>query len=59
MPRTTPLGGPLISLEVSKEQDALSIVWNNISSKDSAVTGYVLYLNGEMVGETVCAICGL
>ena len=53
MPRTTNTTAPLISLEVSTAQDSLTLVWTNVSSDECPVEGYVLYLDGQMVGEMV------
>ena len=53
IPRTTNTGGPLVSLEVAKNEDSLAIVWMNISSQETPVEGYCVYLNGQMCGDQV------
>ena len=53
-PKNTGTGGPLISLERTSKQDVLTIVWMAISTPDSPIQGYRVYMNGQMCGSQVC-----
>ena len=54
-PRTNSTGGPVISLETTDKTDDMAIVWMSITSPDSPIAGYRVYLNGTMCGNQVCA----
>ena len=54
--KTTDTAGPLISLETTAKPDMLAIVWISISSDTNPITGYKVYLNGEMCGNDVSRI---
>ena len=52
-PKSTNTGGPIISLEITEARDSLAIVWMSISSPDSPIAGYRVYLNSTMCGSQV------
>ena len=52
-PKTTPTGGPLVSMETTPKEDMLAIVWMAISTPEVPMSGYRVYLNGQMCGSQV------
>ena len=52
-PKTNSTGGPVISLETTDKTDDMAIVWMSITSPDSPIAGYRIYLNGTMCGNQV------
>ena len=51
--RTTNTGGPVISLETTQKPDTMAIVWMSISTPQSLIEGYRVYLNGQLCGNQV------
>ncbi len=52
-PKSTATGGPLVSLETTERPDVLAVVWMAISTSTVPISGYRVYLNGQMCGNEV------
>ncbi|CAD5112727.1 DgyrCDS1945 [Dimorphilus gyrociliatus] len=52
-PKVVETGGPLISLEVAEKKDSIAVVWKSISTEDSPIEYYSLYLNGQKCGDDI------
>ena len=51
--KTTSTGGPILSLETTDQPDAMAIMWMSISTPESPIESYDVYLNGQMCGNPV------
>jgi hypothetical protein len=54
-PKTTNLGGPVISLKVNSVQDQITVTWLSIDSPSCPIDHYDLFVNEEKK-ETVINI---
>ncbi|XP_063446523.1 uncharacterized protein LOC134726026 isoform X8 [Mytilus trossulus] len=44
-------GGPIISLERTEKEDAISVVWMSIDSRSYPISGYLVFLNDQQCGS--------
>ncbi|CAC5396477.1 unnamed protein product [Mytilus coruscus] len=44
-------GGPIISLERTDKEDAISVVWMSIDSRSYPISGYLVFLNDQQCGS--------
>lgn len=45
--RTTPLGGPIISLKAVSKKNQITLCWQSIDSRKMPIDAYQLLINGE------------